>query len=334
MATTTSGDLRRLKIMYLYKILTEKTDENHHLTMPQIIAELAKYGIHAGRKALYEDIDALQFYGVDIIQVKGNESGYYVASRSFELPELKLLADAVTSAQFITEKKSKQILAKLGELCSVYEAKQLQRQVYMRNRIKNENEHIYISVDTIQRAIHEKKQIAFRYFGYNTAKRKQYRDGLRICSPYALTWDDGRYYLVAYYPKRPDSPTNFRVDRMENVEILDAPAAPTPQEFQLSEHLSASFSMFSGKTQLVTMRLKNHLVNPVIDRFGKQVALVPDDSEHFLLKVNVKAEQPFYGWIFQFGTDAEILEPQSVRDAFTAFLQTVMTQYGGGQNTL
>ena len=192
----------RLKILYLYKIFLDKTDEQHYLTMSDIVNQLKLYGISAGRKALYEDIEALKAYGLDIITIKGRVSAYYVASRDFELPELKLLADAVSSSRFLTEKKSSELLKKIENLSSVHEAKQIQRQVYVTNRVKAMNERIYLNVDVIHRAIAENKKIKFRYFDYNLQKKKTYRAGSRVCSPYALAWDDERYYLIAYYDKR------------------------------------------------------------------------------------------------------------------------------------
>lgn len=181
---------QRLKILYLYKIMLERTDEQHYITMTEIFNQLKLCGISAGRKALYEDIEALKTFGLDIVQLKGNVSGYYVASRKFELPELKLLADAVSSSRFLTEKKSDELLKKIESLSSVYEAKQIQRQVYVANRVKAMNERIYLNVDVIHKAISEEKQITFKYFDYDLNKKKKYRDGLRICSPYALTWND------------------------------------------------------------------------------------------------------------------------------------------------
>lgn len=317
---------QRLKIVYLYKILLERTDESHIITMPEIISQLELYGITAARKALYEDIEALKTYGLDIISTRGNNSGYYVASREFELPELKLLADAVTSSRFLTEKKSRELLKKIEGLSSIYDGKQIQRQVFVADRVKAMNEKIYLSVDTIHRAIAEKKQISFKYFDFDINKKKRYRDGIRICSPYALTWDDERYYLVAHYEKYHDKLTNFRVDRMESVEVIDIPAHEMPKDFNLSAYLNSTFSMFSGEAQDVKLRFDNSLINPVIDRFGKEITIIPDCDEHFTVRVKVKAESPFFGWLFQFGTKVQIVEPFGLRDKYKAHLQEVLNQ--------
>lgn len=314
----------RLKILYLYKILLDKTDENHYLSMPEIVSQLQQYGISAGRKALYEDIDALRSYGLDIVAIKGNTSGYYVASRDFELPELKLLADAVSSSRFLTKKKSTELLKKIEGLSSIHEAKQIQRQVYVKNRVKAMNERIYMNVDVIHRAIAENKKIKFRYFDYNIHKKKTYREGNRVCSPFALTWEDERYYLIAFYDNR-NTISNFRIDRMESVEIIEEDAVEKPENFIVADYMNSSFSMFSGKTEEVKLRFDNQLINSVIDRFGKNVLIVADGDSHFTVRVNVKAEhpEPFFGWLFQFGTMAEIIEPCELRDRYIEMLKSV-----------
>ena len=317
---------QRLKILYLYKILLERTDEEHYITMPEIIKQLERYGISAGRKALYEDIEALKAFGLDIVSLKGRVSGYYAAGRDFELPELKLLADAVCSSRFLTEKKSNELLRKIEKLASVHEAKQIHRQVYVANRVKSMNERIYINVDVIHRAIAEGKQISFKYFDYNIEKKKKYRDGLRVCSPYAMTWDDERYYLIAFYEKY-NSISNFRVDRMESIEILDVPVVHKPENFNIAEYMNSTFSMFSGEVQEVKLRLRNDLVNIVFDRFGKDIFIVLDGEEHFIVRVNVRAEQTFLAWLFMFGTNVEILAPQNLKERYKEQLSAVFEKY-------
>lgn len=321
----TKNTTNRLKILYLYNILLEKTDEHHHISMPEIIRQLELYGISAGRKAIYDDIDALKTYGLDIIQLKGNTSGYYVASREFELPELKLLADAVSSSRFLTKKKSDELLGKIEKLSSVYEAKQMKRQVFIANRVKSMNERIYLNVDVINRAIEEGKKISFRYFDYDISKKKKFRDGLRVCSPFTLAWNDEQYYLIAYYEKY-KSVSNFRVDRMEDVTILEEDAVKMPDNFSVAEYMNSSFSMFSGESQDVKLRFHNKLVNSVLDRFGKDIIMHQDGDEHFTVRVKVKPEPPFFGWLFQFGTNAEIIGPVEQKIKYKEQLEAVLSQ--------
>lgn len=319
------GSNQRLKILYLYKILLEYTDDEHSLTMPQLIENLEQYGIAAARKALYEDIEALKAFGADIIYEKGKAGGYKIVSRNFELPELKLLADAVSSSRFLTEKKSNELIKKLETLTSIHLGKQIERQLFVSNRVKSFNELIYLNVDAINRAISEHRQISFRYFDYDVKRQKKYRDGIRICSPYALAWADERYYLVAYYEKY-NRVANFRVDRMERVDVLEKKGKKMSDNFNLIDYLNSAFSMFSGASEPIKLKFDNSLVNPVIDRFGKNVAIYPDDSRHFTVIVQVNTEQPepFFGWLFQFGTKAQIVSPAHLKEKYRNMLNEVM----------
>lgn len=317
---------QKLKMLYLQNIFMKYTDEEHSLTIAEIIEMLAEYGVSVERKTLYNDIQLLKGFGLDIVMNNGKQYSYYLASRDFELPELKLLADAVASSRFLTDKKSRELLRKIEDLASVYEGKQINRQVYVTNRVKSMNERIYINVDIIHRAIQEKKQISFKYFDYDLEKKKRYRDGLRVASPFALTWDDERYYLVAFYPKRPDNYTNFRIDRMEEIEILEDKVAKVPKDFSLSEYMNSTFSMFSGEIRDVKLRFRNFLINAVLDRFGKSVIIIPDGDDHFTVNVKVRLGAPFYGWMFQFGENASIVRPSDVKQQYIDMLHSVIEE--------
>lgn len=313
---------QRLKILYLYKILFEQTDENHSITMPQIIEELDKYGIKAARKALYADIEALREFGADIVLDRCGNAGYSLVSRDFEIAELVILADAVTCSRFFTQKKAKDLVQKLEKLCSCYEARKIDNSVFVLEGDKLDNERIYINVDTIHQAIFEEKQISFKYFNYDLKKHKKYRNGSLVCSPYALTWSDEKYYLIAHYPKY-NTISHFRVDKMESVRILSDPAEPLPKRFKLSGYLESTFSMFSGTAETVKLRFKNHLAGAIIDRFGRKVRITRDDEEHFTIEFPVRTEHPetFFGWVFQFGDEAEILEPSDLRKRYISTLK-------------
>ena len=317
------GSLLRLKILYLYKILTEQTDEQHGLTMNELIEKLDACGISAARKALYEDIEALKLFGLDVVGGSGRNADYRVVNREFELPELKLLTDAVCSAKFITEKKSRELADKLTALCSHHQARELKRQVYVSGRAKTSNEKVYMNVDAINRAITEHKQITFKYFDYDLNKHKVYRDGERICSPYSLVWDDEKYYMVAFYEKRQDV-NNFRVDRMESVEILDIPAKPVPKDFNLPGYMNSTFSMFSGDERDVKLLFDKDFVNVALDRFGKDIKLVPYDDGHFTVHVKVKIGAPFFGWLFGFGGKIKLLSPDDVIEQYNRMLRSAL----------
>ena len=329
MSETVKTPNQKLKLLYLYKILYEKTDALHSISMPEIIAELERYGISAGRKALYDDIEALRTFGVDIIMTKGTNSGYRIGSRLFELSELKLLADGISSSRFLSERKSNEIIKKLAELTSSHSAKEISRQLFVTNRLKTGNDKICNNVDKINQAIRDKQKIGFKYFDYDVNKKKKYRDRLHICSPYSMVWNNEQYYLVAMYDKYPDTLTNFRVDRMENVVVAEVEEEPMPKNFSLFDYLKSSFSMFSGQAESVTLRFANHLVNPVIDRFGMDIIILPYDENSFIVHTDIKTEQPapFFGWLFQFGDDAEIITPINLREEFQKMLRKVSDLY-------
>ena len=322
-----AGIHQKLKFLYLAQIFNRETDEEHPLTVYDLSERLEALGIKASRKTLLEDISLLCDFGMDIIPVSmGKKLGYYLGSRSFELPEIKLLADAVSSARFITEKKSRQLLSKLEGLTSVHRGREINRRVFVANRIKSENELIYINIDLIQQAIDQNKQIAFRYFDRTVGMKKKYRSGGRCCSPFALAWNDGSYYLVGKQ-KKYETLSNFRIDRMEKVELLDETSESVPDGFDLAEYTSTTFSMFSGEQQTVTLCLDNSLVNVAADRFGTDVMLIPCGEDKFTMSVKVVAAPAFYGWLFQFGDMAEIVSPESMRQEFALMMDNVRKKY-------
>lgn len=285
------------------------------LSVNQLISKLAALDISAERKTIYDDVDALKQYGLDIVMEKRKTYGYYVASRDFELPELKLLADAVQSSKFITERKSIQLIKKLEGLVSKHDAGKLRRQIFIQNRVKSMNESIYYSVDTLHDAISENKKISFKYFDYNVTREQVFRrDGERyIVSPAALSWTEENYYLLAYSDNR-EGINHFRVDRMSGVKRLNEPRHPAASAFKLADYSKKVFSMFGGEEADVKLRVNNRVIGAVIDRFGKDVIMVPDGKNHFTVRVRVALSPIFHGWLFQFGELCEVLEPQSLRD--------------------
>lgn len=322
---------RRLRILYLYKILYEQTDENHGLGMPEILAQLEEYGISAARKAIYLDIKALAAFGADIQAEKGSSSNYRILSRKFELPELTALADSIISSHFFTKKRAAALVEKLGTLCSNDEAEQLKPGTFVVENSADYNEKILYNVDAVHRAIANKKQISFDYFEYvydYSRKRPQKKSrGMHVCSPIALTWNDGKYYLIAYY-KKYKGISHFRVDKMEGTEILSANAERLPKNFKLSEYMTGTFSMFSGELRDVTLRFENSLMNAVLDRFGK-IDPAHDGPDHFTFTVPVRISEDhppaaFFGWLFQFGEKAQITAPENVREQYYEMLNRVL----------
>ncbi len=310
---------QKLKMLHLLKILLENSDEQNIMSMSKIIDTLSEIDITAERKSIYDDIECLRLMGYDIICQKGKNIGYYIGQREFELPELKLLVDSVQSSKFITKKKTNQLIKKIEGLTSKYYGKELQRQVYISDRVKNINETIYYNVDKLHNAIADEIKIAFLYYEYNLDKKKQLRNNGNdyIVSPYSLTFSDDNYYLIAHYPKN-EGLTHFRVDRMAKIRFLKEKAIKIKKvmndDFNLGNYLKKTFDMFGGETQNISLLCDKKLINPIIDKFGEDVLIRKEGENHFVAKVNVNISPTFFGWLFQFSDKIKIISPQSVSD--------------------
>lgn len=321
---------QKAKLLYLIKIFEEKTDEEHPVTINELIAELEKYGIRAERKSLYSDIEILQNFGLDIVAQRSKTYGYYLASRMFELAELKLLVDAVQSSKFITHKKSSELIKKIERLSSVHDAELLQRQVYVANRIKNANESIYYNVDRIHNAIGANSKISFKYFDWTMNKAKEFRrNGANyVVSPWALTWDDENYYLVAYETET-DMVKHYRVDKMMYIETVHEKRDGKKRfaEFDMAVYSKKFFSMFNGEEETVTLRCDKSLSGVIIDRFGGDIKLFPDDGDHFKVNINVAVSPMFLAWVFNFGEKMTVVSPRRVIERFKEMAQSVIDKY-------
>lgn len=322
------SDNQKLKIFYILDYLQRNSHEAHPVRAAELIEMLYKqYSIVCERKTIYSDIAALQDYGIDIVSIPGKSGGYYIASRNFELPELKLLIDAVQSSRFLTEKKSRELIEKLCNQCSVHDAKLMRRDVLVSGRVKSMNETIYYNVDRIQEAIAEGKQITFRYFDWGIDGRRHYRDKSYAASPYGLCQDNENCYLLALSDRH--GITSYRVDRMADIQLLVDSRVPCPELTgrNLNEHANRLFQMYAGETADVKMRFHKSLVNVVIDRFGKDTMLIPDGDEHFVFTVRVAVSPMFLSWIIGFGAKAKILYPDSVVDACKKMCLEALEQY-------
>lgn len=317
---------QKMKILYLLKILTERTDEEHPMTMPEIIAALGQYGISAERKSLYDDIECLSVFGVDII--RSSNAGYFIGKREFELPELKLLVDSVQSSRFITRKKSLELISKLERLTSEYNAGKLRRQVFVLNRVKTLNEGIYYAVDTIYDAISKNRQISFRYFEWTPEGKKSFRKngGLYIETPVSLSWDDENYYLIAYKEKY-SAFTHYRVDKMTDITILDEERILPDKSFDPAEYSKKIFGMFGGEETAVEVKFENSLAGVVIDRFGSEAVMLKADENHFIARIKVAVSPQFFGWLAGLGTKAEVVSPQNVRDDMRKHIESISEMY-------
>ena len=321
---------QKLKLLYLMKILLTRSDEAHPVSTSELIAALAAAGIRAERKAIYDDIEALRLFGLDIVGVKGKAPGYFLASRDFELAELKLLVDAVQSSKFITRKKSSELIHKLEGLASAHEARQLQRQVYVAQRVKSMNESVYYNVDRIHNGIGAGREISFRYFDYTVEKTRAYRRGgaRYIASPWALTWNDENYYMIAF-DAQAGIIKHYRVDKMEDIRVLTS--ARRGQEvferFDMALYARRVFGMYGGEVHTVRIRFANRFAGAALDRFGSDVALVPEGDAHFTVTAEVAVSPQFFAWLFGFGGEACILSPQPVIDRMKEHLAQAAQLY-------
>ena len=322
------SDNQKLKIFYILDYLEQNSHADHPVRASQLIEMLEhRYGIACERKTIYSDIAALQQLGVDIVSIPGKYGGYYIASRNFELPELKLLIDAVQSSRFLTEKKSRELIEKLCKQCSVHDAKLVRRDVLVSGRVKSMNESIYYNVDAIQEAIAQGKQISFRYFDWDFKGQRKYRDKAYEASPYGLCQDNENCYLLAHSPRH--GVTSYRVDRMTEITQLSEPRIPCPELTgkALLEHANRLFQMYSGEETGVKLRFHRSLTNVVIDRFGRDTMLIPDGDDHFVFTVNVAVSPMFLSWVIGFGAKAKILHPQSVVEDCRKLCLEAMGQY-------
>ena len=314
---------QKIKLLALLEIFWKQTDEAHPMSIPELIAALSARGISAERKSLYSDLFELQEFGFDIEQVRGKKVGYYLASRSFELAELKLLVDAVLSSKFITEKKSRSLISRLESLVSTHEATSLSRQVYVSGRVKTMNESIFYTVAETHRAITEDAKISFHYFNWNEKKEQVLRrDGARyVVSPFALLWEDENYYLIAFDDEK-QKLLHFRVDKMLHLKMLSESRAGKA-EFEKLDTASLTrrvFGMFGGEEKNVTLRISSSLVGVVIDRFGRDVPILKDADGFFSIVIPVYVSPQFFGWLASLGKDAVLCSPPEVKQAYTDYL--------------
>lgn len=315
----------KLKLLYLARFLHEQTDEAHPKTVQDMIAYLRRLDVSAERKSIYADLELLKHCGMDIQSVKGKSYGYFLGERDFQLPELKMLIDVVQASPFLTPGKSMALIGKLEGLTSRPNARQLRRQVYVMNRRRTNNEQLYYAVDGINTAISENRKIAFRYFDWTVTGEKSFRrDGaMYLTNPVALCVDR-YYYLVAW-----DSAgyRHYRVDRIAGLTVSNRPRDPLPRGFDLGQYVRTIFDMYSGRTATVQMQFDRSLINAVIDRFGADAPMHAVDEAHFTLTAPVEAGPTFFGWLFQFGTQARLLSPDAVKTDFADYCRAVLSQY-------
>ena len=325
------GTNQKLKLYRLAQIMLENTDDEHYITMPEIMEELGKYEVTADRKTIYADLRDLSVLGIEVEgEPIGNRYHYRVVNRPFELPELKLLVDSIQSSKFITEKKTNTLIKKLEKLVSKYDAQRLQRQVYVSGRIKTMNESIYYTVDAIHNAISENKKIKFQYFQWNVKKEMELRHGgaWYHISPWGLSWDDENYYLIAY-----DSSEgiikHFRVDKMIYIKSngKGREGRQVFKSFDMAAYARKMFGMYGGKEEWVRIECDNSFAGVMIDRFGKDVSMIRLDDKRFVVNVEVAVSRQFLAWIISLGEGVTLVGPDNVVEMMNIEIDRLIKQY-------
>lgn len=315
MADKSNDKVVKPRLLVLSKMFYELTDEAHPMTTFEIIDYLAEHGVPANNKTLRSDLKLLKDMDIDIVTVPGRPNKYFLGARLFEMPEIKLLLDAVASSRFITKSKSKELSRKLASLTSEHQRKQLVRHMYTTGRIKPGNENIFYYIDLINNAIELKKKISFSIIEFDGRKKKTLRnDGeVYVISPYAMYWNDDFYYVVGWSDKRDKMVAN-RIDRMEDPQILDEKAVKKPKGFRLTDYSHKVFEMFDGEEVRVKLECRNDLMKYVIDRFGMKFETEPATDETTYCYVDVCLSPTFYGWVFGFKGGITIIEPSKAAE--------------------
>lgn len=324
------GANQKLKLPILERTLLRETDDEHPLTVQELISALEQNGVTAERKSIYDDMEALRELGLDVQSRKGKAPGWFIGERDFQLPELKLLVDAVQSCKFITRKKSDDLIRKLESFASRHQARLLQRQVYVSGRVKTMNESVYYSIDKLHAAIASGKAVTFKYFEYNVRKEKVFRrEGKRYqVSPYGLIWDSENYYLAGYDHLNGDL-RHYRVDKMAELAVTCLPreGGALFKDFDMASYAQKHFGMFRGREGQVILRCENTLVGVVLDRFGQEAMLVPDGEKYFTVTVPAVVSPQFLGWLFGLGGGVRIVAPDWAAEEFRKQLEAVQGQY-------
>ena len=309
-------NIRKIKVLKLLEHLRQNTDENHPLTAGQIAADLAAMGIPFDPRTISQDIVVLNELGYEIMSTMvGHEKRYYVEDRSFSVPELKILIDAIHAASFITEKKSEELISKIAALSGSHRAEVLKRNMTCFNTRKHSNERIYYNVDSLEDAILRHKKVLFRYFDLNEDGERVYRrDGHRyVVEPVALVFNEDNYYLSCY-SARHDNTSNYRIDRMDSVQILDESCCDKAIALrnQVAEYTEQAFKMFGGQPEDVVLEFDQSLIGVVYDRFGEKTKMMRTSETKCIASVRVQVSPVFWGWLFQFAGQMQILSPSTI----------------------
>ncbi len=322
---------QKIKLLKLMELLQQETDELHPLSTNEICNRLSAMGISCERRTLTKDIALLNEQGFEVMWCRvGKEKGYYVEDRSFSVPEIKILIDAVQAANFITDKKSAELIDKISALGGSHRADILKSNLVCFNTRKHSNETIYYSVGYLEDAIQQKNKVLFRYFDLDEHGEKIYRrDGHRyVVEPVALVFHEDNYYVVAYSAKH-DSTANYRIDRMDSVEVIDEPVSSKALALrnEVSGYTERVFKMYGGQPVDLVIEFEDKLIGVVYDKFGEDTKMIRTHDHRCVATVKVQLSPTFWGWLFQFGKQMRILSPSNLNEEYKKMVCEVMESH-------
>ena len=319
----------KLRLLYIYQHLLRYSDQDHPISTPELLKFLKdKYGMNVNRTTLPNDFAMMEKAGIHFEVIKSRQNKYYYDDRLFDIAELKLLIDAVSSSKFITEKKSKELIQKLTTLTSEYNAERLRRHITVEGRVKSENEKAFYILDRINEAIDRGCKVSFQYADYNIRKRKVVRnDGVPyVVSPYALVWDGDYYYMIGYCDNR-EHMRHFRLDRIYRIPtvLTNEEAVPEPADFHLADYMQKIFRMYGGDEIVeVDLLCEASIMNAIIDQFGANVRTKEVDENHFKATVTVTPSPTFYRWVFGWNGNMKIIGPEQVREGYKVMIKKAL----------
>lgn len=318
------SSIMKSRILYILNFLLEQSDEEHPKTTTEIMNHLLSVGIESGRKTIASDIEQLQEAGYDIVCIKSRQNKYFIGTRTIELSELKMLVDAVQAAVFIPPAKSKKLIAELSNLVSIHQAKELNRRLYINDRVKTSNNEVIYTVDTIYSAIASGKCLSFKSYDYSSKKRKVFKHNGKsyIFTPYDLVWSHDRYYVFGYSENH-QAIVKFRVDRIYKPEIVDFSAKERPKGYDIAEICKNTFLMYDADVCLVELLCENRMMNSIIDHFGIDVSVRAFDDNHFIVSAKTALSAAFFAWIFTFCGKVRLISPTDAVEAYRSHLEMV-----------
>lgn len=320
--------VQKIKLLKIWEILNRKTDELHPISTQGLIQELALLGIKCERRTIYADIDSMQHFGYGICNKrKGHDMVYWVKQRQFDLPEIKIIMDAIQSSKFIPKKMTEELLNKLADLGGSSRTELMKRNVIHFNAVKHSNAAIYEIVDSLERAIENKKKITFNYFLLNFKGQREYKHNNKLyCEePLGMINDDGNYYLICYRSDEgyDNNIKTFRIDRIDNISVLDDSISKEGVKVlnKIMNYPKQAFKMFGGPVRKVSLQFDEELIGVIFNKFGEDT-FIKQENGKCISTVNVQVSPTFWGWLLQFPTSMKIIAPDEMKEQYRQWLMS------------